>query len=43
MLTAALAKSLSLPQARRMAGGHEQAVELLDKNIDARRPAEVTL
>jgi DNA polymerase-3 subunit delta' len=40
---AALAKSLSLPQARRTVGGLERAVELLDKNINARLLAEVTL
>ena len=39
----ALAKSLSLPQARRTVGGLERAVELLDKNINARLLAEVTL
>jgi hypothetical protein len=39
----ALAKSLSLPQARRTVSGLERAVELLDKNINARLLAEVTL
>jgi DNA polymerase-3 subunit delta' len=40
---ATLAKSLSLPQARKTVGGLERAVELLDKNINARLLAEVTL
>jgi len=40
---AALAKSLSLPQARRTVSSLERAVELLDKNINARLLAEVTL
>jgi DNA polymerase-3 subunit delta' len=40
---AALAGQLSLPQARRTVGGLERAVELLDKNINARLLAEVTL
>jgi hypothetical protein len=40
---AALAKSLSLPQARKSVGSLERAVELLDKNINARLLAEVTL
>jgi DNA polymerase-3 subunit delta' len=40
---AALAKSLSLPQARRAVSSLERAVELLDKNINARLLAEVTL
>jgi DNA polymerase III subunit delta' len=40
---ATLAKSLSLPQARRTVSSLERAVELLDKNINARLLAEVTL
>jgi hypothetical protein len=40
---AALAKNLSLPQARRTVEAFERAVELLDKNINARLLAEVTL
>jgi DNA polymerase-3 subunit delta' len=40
---AALAKSLSLPQARKTVGSLERAVDLLDKNINARLLAEVTL
>jgi DNA polymerase III subunit delta' len=40
---AALAKSLSLPQTRKTVGSLERAVELLDKNINARLLAEVTL
>jgi DNA polymerase-3 subunit delta' len=40
---ATLAKSLSLPQTRKTVGGLERAVELLDKNINARLLAEVTL
>jgi DNA polymerase-3 subunit delta' len=40
---AALTKILSLPQARKTVGGLERAVELLDKNINARLLAEVTL
>jgi DNA polymerase III subunit delta' len=40
---AALAKSLSLQQARKTVGSIERAVELLDKNINARLLAEVTL
>jgi DNA polymerase-3 subunit delta' len=39
----ALAKSLSLLQARRTVSSLERAVELLDKNINARLLAEVTL
>jgi len=39
----ALAKSLSLSQARKTVGSLERAVELLDKNINARLLAEVTL
>jgi DNA polymerase III subunit delta' len=40
---AALAKNLSLPEARKTVGSFERAVELLDKNINARLLAEVTL
>jgi DNA polymerase III subunit delta' len=40
---ATLAKQLSLPQARKTVGNLEHAVELLDRNINARLLAEVTL
>jgi len=40
---AALAKGLSLSQVRKTVGSLERAVELLDKNINARLLAEVTL